>query len=89
MKLTRREFAAGLVAAGAIRANAQDGNALPKWREGEFQIHFQYAGSSESVFLVFPGGLVDRIEFGKGFDRCWTNLNDSLLVKSMREFTAG
>ena len=44
------------------------------------------------MFLASPGGLaelVDRIEFGKGFDRCWTNLNDSLLVKSMREFTAG
>lgn len=173
MKLTRREFAAGLVAAGAIRANAQDGNVLPKWREGEFQVHFIYAGSSESVFLIFPDGttmlvdvgdydvggnwqyrnpvdpmggrgpgkftadyikkvnpngnkvdywmlthwhadhggcetsysrreerdgeiwfsgglaeLIDHIEFGKGFDRCWPNLNDPFTVKdtSVRQF---
>ena len=173
MKMTRREFAAGLVAAGVVRANAQDGNVLPKWNEGEFQVHFLYAGSSESVFLVFPDGttmlvdvgdydvggnweyrnpvgplggrgpgkftadyikkvnpggnkvdywmlthwhadhggcetsysrreerdgeiwfsgglaeLIDHIEFGKGFDRCWPNLNDPFTVKdtSVRQF---
>ena len=66
--LTRRGFlggAAALMAGGAFArenpdAKAQEAEApkpaLPKWKPGEFQIHFIYTGVGESQFLIFPDG---------------------------------
>lgn len=33
-----------------------DAPVLPKWRPGEFQIHFIHTGAGESQFLIFPDG---------------------------------
>ena len=35
---------------------APEGPVLPKWRAGEFQIHFIHTGVGESQFLIFPDG---------------------------------
>ena len=62
---TRRGFMGGalaLVAGGPRFVAAATGEEpvapvkLPKWKPGEFQIHFIYTGVGESQFLIFPDG---------------------------------
>ena len=180
-KMTRRDFARNCAVAGmlagtggcAIAPQPIVGSRLPPWRRGQLQLHFIYAGSSESVFMIMPDGtsmlvdvgdydvggnwkccnpvdtlggrgpgrfvadyirnvnphgrkvdywmlthyhadhggceisysrremrdgevwfsgglaeLIDQIDFGKGFDRCWPNLADPFPVKdtTVRQF---
>lgn len=80
MAMDRRTFAktafatgvAGMMAPlGLAAADAAAGSRLPPWRKGEFQTHFIYAGSSESVFMIMPDGtsmLVDCGDYDVGGD---------------------
>ena len=61
-------FAAGVSGAagghpGAFAAVA-DGGRLPAWQKGELQVHFLYAGSSESVFMIMPDGTTLLVDVG-------------------------
>ncbi len=31
---------------------------IPEWQEGEMEIHHIFAGGGESVFCIFPDGIV-------------------------------
>lgn len=80
MAMDRRTFAKTALAAGVAGmmepmglAAADDaaGGRLPPWRKGELQVHFLYAGSSESVFMIMPDGtsmLVDCGDYDVGGD---------------------
>lgn len=78
--MNRRDFVHATLAMGATGAlgplcraagNSESGAVLPPWREGELQVHFPYAGSSESVFVIMPDGtslLVDVGDYDVGGD---------------------
>ena len=70
--------AAGVLSpwSGARAAAVTPGPRLAPWRPGELQVHFLYAGSSESVFMIMPDGtslLVDVGDYDCGGD--WTKAN--------------
>ena len=50
--------------AGGMRDDSV-GKALPKWRRGQFQVHFIYTGACESLFLVFPDGTSMLLDCGE------------------------
>ena len=64
MAIGRRSFIGGtfgFLAAARTLADAQgqvapERRTLPKWKSGEFQIHFIHTGVGESQFLIFPDG---------------------------------
>ena len=41
------------------------GKVLPKWRRGQFQVHFIYTGACESLFLIFPDGTTMLLDCGE------------------------
>ena len=41
------------------------GKALPKWRRGQFQVHFIYTGAAESLFMIFPDGTSMLLDCGE------------------------
>lgn len=64
---------------------------LPPWRKGELQVHFIYAGSSESAFYIFPDGttmLVDCGDYDCGGDWSMRNPVESLGGRGPGKFTA-
>ena len=76
-KTTRRDFAAGALAAAGLSLAGCDsgfekpdmriptvGEAYPKWSPGHFQIHTIYTGVAESQFLLFPDGTSLLIDCG-------------------------
>ena len=55
----------------AVLAPDVGGTRLQAWRKGELQVHFLYAGSCESVFMIMPDGtslLVDVGDYDVGGD---------------------
>lgn len=95
LMFTRREFNAALAAAVAAGAMSDSGAAakepLAKWKLGELQVHFLYAGSSESVFVIMPDGttmLVDCGDYDCGGDLSKWNPMAPLKGKGIGEFTA-
>lgn len=64
MTISRRSFVGGTLAllggscfgAAGVDAQARAPSVLPKWKKGEFQIHFIHTGVGESQFLIFPDG---------------------------------
>ena len=40
------------------------GSALPRWKRGEFQVHFIYTGVCESMFWIMPDGTTMLLDCG-------------------------
>ena len=72
--MTRREFVVrGLMAAGGSATAGcvsggwckdEDGNRLPKWKPGQFDIHFIQTGVGEQTFFIFPDGTTMLMDCG-------------------------
>lgn len=67
--MRRRAFIAGAVlAAGAAPcaalAAAESAKTLPKWKRGEFQVHFIHTGVGEANFLIYPDGTTMLVDCG-------------------------
>jgi hypothetical protein len=66
---TRREFiksgvcAAGAAASGCV-GRGYAGEVCPRWRPGEFDIHFIHTGVGEQTFFIFPDGTTMLLDCG-------------------------
>ena len=60
--------AEGAAAAAAANpggsAHPLAGKTLPRWRRGEFQVHFIYTGVAESMFWIMPDGTTMLLDCG-------------------------
>ena len=63
MTSSRREFLASAAALALPRGEAAAEPPV-QWRRGELQVHFIYAGSSESAFYIFPDGTTMLVDCG-------------------------
>ena len=65
--MTRRTFLTGATLAAVAAPGAAPGAAaqtLPKWKRGEFQIHFIHTGVGEANFLIYPDGTTMLVDCG-------------------------
>lgn len=99
--MNRRDFVKAALAAGfaglhrspsAIAGTKRmECNRLEPWKRGELQVHFLYAGSSESIFFVLPDGtslLVDCGDYDCSGNWKMRNPVDSLGGRGPGKFVA-
>ena len=64
--ISRREFLGGSLTAAFLAGCRSPlvGETCPRWRPGEFQIHYIYTGNTESMFWIFPDATTMLLDCG-------------------------